>query len=169
MAKTEWELFRAIHRSSPDCSRLDDLDAGKNGASSDGLLHARIQGAVQMGSDGRQFVEGADLTRERTGEDGPWYVLADGGTSMHDVPGWFGYAEWSYFNVPKGTEYCDDVLFFKPDKNQKWNRSKTVKGRHYTVRPKTRMTLDAYFGALDNLARAAIARSVALGKPVKVR
>ena len=86
---------------------------------------------------------------------------------MHDVPGWFGYAQWSYFYVPGGTEYCDDILYFKPDKNLKWNRSKTVKGRHYTVRPRTRMTLDAYLGALDNLARAAITRSVALGQSVK--
>jgi hypothetical protein len=30
------------------------------------------------------------------------------------------------------------------------------------------MTLDAYFGALDNLARAAVARSVELGRSVKV-
>lgn len=168
MAKTDWELFRAIHHSSPNSSKLDDLAAGRKGASGDELLHARIDGEIRTGSDGRQFVQGADLTRERPDNDEPWYVLADGGTSMHDVPGWFGYAQWSYFFVPMGTEYCDDTLYIKRDKNPKWNRSRTVKGRHYTVRPKTRMTLDAYFGALDNLARAAIVRSVALGKSVKV-
>jgi hypothetical protein len=168
MAEIECDLYRAIHKDSPEAEKLTRLAAGRSGATADGLLHARVQGDVQTGSDQRQFIEGADVTLERSGEDEPWHVLADGGTSMHDVPGWFGYSRWSYFSVPEGTEYCADTLCIKRDKKKKWNRTRDVSGRHYTIRPKTRMTLDAYFGALDNLARAAVARSVELGRSVKV-
>lgn len=168
MAEIAWNLYRAIHQDAPESGKLDSLAAGQSGATADGLLHARIQGSVQSGADGRQFVEGADVMLERTGDDHPWHVLSDGGTSMHDVPGWFGYSPWSYFSVPKGTEYCADTLYIKRDEKKKWNRTKTASGRHYTIRPKSRMTLDAYFGALDNLARAAVARSVELGRAVRV-
>ena len=168
MAEIEWDLYRAIHQDSPEAGKLDSLAAGRSGATGNGLLHARVEGDVQTGSDGGQFVEGADVMLERSGDDRPWYVLTDGGTSMHDVPGWFGYSQWNYFSVPKGTEYCANTLYLKRDNKKKWNRTKKVSGRHYTIRPKTRMTLDAYFGALENLARAAIARSVELGRSVKV-
>ncbi len=168
MATTEWELYRAIHSDSANFAKLDDVDAGKKGATANQLLHARATGKVQTGADGSQFVSAPDVTLERSDDDSPWYVLNDGGTSMHDVAGWFGYTTWAYFHVPQGTEYCDDTLFIKRDKKRKWNKHKTVKGRHYTIRPKNRMTLDAYFGALDNLARAAVVRSVALGSPSRV-
>jgi len=168
MAELQWNLYRAIHQDSPEAPKLDSLAAGKGGTTGIGLLHARVEGNVQAGLDGTQFVEGADVTLERSGDDKPWYVLTDGGTSMHDVPGWFGYSHWNYFFVPAGTEYCDSTLFIKRDNKKKWNKTKRVSGRHYTIRPKARMTLDAYFGALDNLARAAIARSVELGRSAKV-
>lgn len=168
MVEIAWNLYRAIHHDAPESGKLDSLAAGQPGATAEGLLDARIQGDVMSGSDGRQFVEGADVTLERSGDDRPWYVLSDGGTSMHDVPGWFGYSQWSYFSVPQGTEYCAATLCIKRDAKKKWNRTKTVSGRHYTIRPKSRMTLDAYFGALDNLARAAVARSVELGRALKV-
>lgn len=168
MAEIEWDLYRAILNTSPDKEKLDSAAAGQPEANGFGLLHARAKGQVAKGSDGHQFIEGADVMLERSGDDAPWYVLSGGGTSMHDVPGWFGYSTWSYFSVPKGTEYCDNTLFIKRDSKKKWNRNKTTSGRHYTIRPKTKMTLDAYFGALDNLARAAIARSVELGRSIKV-
>ena len=168
MATTDWELYRAIHSSSAYLGKLDDIDAGKEGVTANGLLHARTAGDVESGSDGAQFIKAPDVTLERSSDEEPWYVVNDGGTSMHDVPGWFGYAKWGYFHVPKGTEYCGDTLFIKRDKKNKWNKSHTVKGRHYTIRPKNRMTLETYFGALDNLARAAVVRSVALGTPSRV-
>lgn len=168
MAQTEWELYRAIHSDSPEFAKLDGVATGQDGATSDGLLHARTNGEVQVGEGGSQFIKAPDVALQRSADDAPWYVLKDGGTSMHDVPGWFGYTTWNYFYVPQGTEYCAETLFIKRDKKNKWNRTKTVKGRHYTIRPKIRMRLDAYLGALDNLARAAIVRSVELGQPVRL-
>jgi hypothetical protein len=168
MATTDCDLYRAIHSESPEFVKLDDVASGREDATGDGLLHARIAGGIQSGSDGTQFVQGPDVMLQRSGDDAPWYVATDGGTSMHDIPGWFGYTTWNYFCVPEGTEYCGETLFIKRDKKRKWNKTKTVRGRHYTIRPKTRMRLDTYFGALDNLARAAIVRSMALGKPVRL-
>ncbi len=168
MATTNWDLYRAIHSSSPQFDELDGVASGRDDATGDGLLHARTGGDIQTATDGTQFVEAPDVTLERSADDAPWYVLDDGGTSTHDVPGWFGYAEWNYFCVPQGTEYCGDTLFIKRDKKKKWNRTKSVKGRHYTIRPKNPMRLDSYLGALDNLSRAAIVRSVALGKSVRL-
>ncbi|REL26175.1 hypothetical protein DXX93_05985 [Thalassotalea euphylliae] len=168
MAQTNGELYRAIHVESPEFEQLDSVAACRKGATSNGLLHARASGEIAIGADGLQLIEAADVNLERSADDAPWYVLTDGGTSMHDVPGWFGYTTWNYFHVPKGTQYCAETLFIKRDKKRKWNRHKTAQGRHYTIRPKIRMRLDAYFGALDNLARAAIVRSIELKQPVRL-
>lgn len=168
MATTDWPLYRGIKKDAPLHFTLDSVASDRENASSDGLLHARTGGAVETDANGVQFVKAPDVVLERSADDAPWYVLTDGGTSMHDVPGWFGFNDWSYFYVPKGTQYCAESLFIKPDKRSKWNKSKTVKGRHYTIRPKTRMRRDTYFGALDNLARAAIVRSVELGRSIRI-
>lgn len=168
MAQTEWHLFRAIRTDSTDFTKLDGIVAGEHDASSDGLMHARTGGDVSPGPNRGQIIEAPDVVLERADDSQPWYVQKDGGTSTHDVPGWFGYSNWCYFYLPQGTEYCDDTLFIKRDRKKKWNRRKSVKGRHYTVRPKNRMRLQEYFGALDSLARAAIVKAVADGKSVRV-
>lgn len=163
MAETQWALYRAIHQTSAEFTKLDSLDQGEAGATSDGLIHARTGDHVPLGASG-----GPDVTVTRDADDRPWMVAADGGTSMHDVPGWFGYSTWAYFHIPEGTTYCDANLFIKRDKKNKWNKTKSVKGRHYTIRPAKAMTLATYLGELDNLARAAVVRSVALGRTVRV-
>jgi hypothetical protein len=168
MAKIEYDLFRAINKGTPQFDKLDGVARRIKAASADSLLHSRIQGDTETGVDGKQFINAPDVTLERYADDAPWNVLPDGGTSMHDVAGWFGYATWNYFYVPKDTEYCDDTLFIKRDKKKKWNKTKTIKGRHYTIRPKNPMRLDAYLGALDNLARAAVVKAVELGKPIRI-
>ena len=44
------------------------------------------------------------------------------------------------------------------------NKSGNRSGHHYQIEPKSRMTVQAYKGALDNFARAAVARSVELAR-----
>jgi hypothetical protein len=68
------------------------------------------------------------VTLERYTDDAPWNVLPDGGTSMHDVAGWFGYSTWNYFYVPTDTEYCDDTLFIKRASDGTIFKAKTLLG-----------------------------------------
>jgi hypothetical protein len=86
-------------------------------------------------------------------------VKSGGGTSMFDVSGWFGLDSWEYFHVPKDTEYSEGLSIIQ-GKNNRRNRDKTLRGRHYQIEPKNPMTVDAYKGALNNFARAAVAKQV---------
>ena len=102
----------------------------------------------------------ADVTVE-VGEDGP-EVLAGGGTSLHDVPGWFPCKE---FWIPIGTEYSSDQIHIRKDNKQKTSPSNpSLKGYHYQLEPRTRMTVLAFRGALNNMARAAVVRQCELAK-----
>ncbi len=90
-------------------------------------------------------------------------VEAGGGTSLFNVDGWFGFGHWKYFEIPNGTEYGDN-LKIKKGRSKRANKSGNRSGHHYQIEPKTRMTVQAYKGALDNFARAAVARSVELAR-----
>ncbi len=88
-------------------------------------------------------------------------VLEGGGTSLHDVPGWFNCRD---FHIPAGTEYSDEI-YIKADKRTKPHpRQPGATGRHYQLEPKTRMLVETFKGYLDNMARAAIARQVELAQ-----
>jgi hypothetical protein len=90
-------------------------------------------------------------------------VEAGGGTSLFNVDGWFGFGYWKYFEIPGGTDY-DVGLTIRKGRSKRTNKSGNRTGHHYQIEPKNRMTVVAYEGALDNFARAAIARSVELSK-----
>ena len=84
-----------------------------------------------------------------------------GGTSLHDVPGWFNRSD---FHIPEGTEYSDEIVI-KRDRGPKPHpRKPGVEGWHYQLEPKTRMTLETFKGYLDHMARAAVARQVELAR-----
>lgn len=84
------------------------------------------------------------------------YVNPGGGTSLFDKADVFGGASkgWFSFKIPDGTSIPDSILV----KND--GRREERDATHYQLEPLTRMRVDAYKGALDNLARNAIARSV---------
>lgn len=78
------------------------------------------------------------------------------GVSTSMTRGGFGYQGRFYFLLPKGTA-VDPSLDIKhtPEDDDKG---------HYSIRCKNLMRRDAYEGALNNLARAALAKAVELGK-----
>ena len=80
-------------------------------------------------------------------------MLPDGGTSLHDVSGWFKCSE---FLIPEGTQYSDEI-FIRKDKKAKTSKT-GVTGFHYQLEPKTRMAQVTFMGYLDNMARAAVVR-----------
>jgi hypothetical protein len=78
------------------------------------------------------------------------------GVSVSTAPGGFGYKGWFYFLLPEGAPIPDSLdVRHTPTRND---------NGHYSICCRNRMRRDAYEGALDNLARAALARAVELGK-----
>lgn len=87
------------------------------------------------------------------------WVRSGGGTSLFDKPSVFKRPGWLSFELPQGTPIPDSLVI----KNTGYN--KLFKATHYQIESRTLlMTKESMCGALDNLARAAIARSVELGR-----
>lgn len=89
-------------------------------------------------------------------DSGQYYVKRTEGVSVSDAPGGFGYKGWFYFLLPEGTDIPDSL-----DVTHSPTRSNAG---HYSIRCRNLMRRDAYEGALDNLARSAIAKAVELGR-----
>lgn len=94
------------------------------------------------------------------GKNGP-EVETGGGTSLHDVSKWFPTKE---FWIPEGTEYSEEIYIRKDNQLKTSPSNPSVKGYHYQLEPKTQMTVEAFKGALDNMARAAVVRQCELTK-----
>lgn len=102
----------------------------------------------------------ADVTVITGGKSGP-ELESGGGTSLHDVSGWFPSKE---FWIPEGTEYSAEILIRKDAKHKSSPYNPQLTGHHYQLEPRTRMTVAAFKGALDNMARAAVVRQCELAK-----
>jgi hypothetical protein len=93
------------------------------------------------------------------GDDGP-DVLPGGGTSLHDVAGW---SHGKEFWVPIGTIYSDEIVI-RSVSALKTSLQTGVSGRHHHLEVRARMSVSAFKGALDNMARAAVVRQLALAR-----
>jgi hypothetical protein len=152
MPSTTATLYRAIKNGT-----FKDDELVKDGEPAAGLLYPRFETTTYIDGFGIEQVSKADVTV--IGDD----VEKGGGTSMFDVDGWFGFTHWKYFCVPAGTEHPDSIVV-KRGKSKRTNKSGSRSGYHYQIEPKTRMTVLAYKGALDNFARNAIVKQVELAK-----
>jgi hypothetical protein len=89
-------------------------------------------------------------------ESGRFIVSWKEGVSVSTTVGGFGYSGWFYFLLPQGTAVPDPLdVKHTPTRND---------DGHYSIRCKNQMRVDAYKGALDTLARSAIAKAVELSK-----
>jgi hypothetical protein len=155
MAATDTNLYRAV---------IDGTFVGpliKDGEPVMGVLYPRFEDSTYVDRGGIERTSPADVTvyQLAAGDE----VDTGGGTSMFDVKGWFGYRVWQYFRVPDGTEYPDS-LHIRRGKSKRKNKTGSLEGRHYQIEPRTRMTVVAYKGALDNFARNAVVRMVEIAK-----
>ncbi|WP_189046195.1 Tse2 family ADP-ribosyltransferase toxin [Aliidongia dinghuensis] len=126
----------------------------------DGVLDPRWEETQYFNKRRGEWVTSpADVTIEQ-GPNGP-EVLEGGGTSLHDVSGWFPSKE---FWIPQGTEYSDEIHIRKDAKRKTSPYNQSVSGYHYQLEPKTRMTVLSFKGALDNMARAAVVRQCELAR-----
>lgn len=143
MSETNVDLYRSVLAEQfPGGVVLD-------GEPAPALLHPDFE--PRLLPSGRQRLADVDLS-----EDKQW-VLAGGGTSLFDQPNVFKGGKWLSFKLPKGTVVPDSLLIRFTGHN------KSFKADHYQIESRAqRMHIDAYKGALDNLARNAIVRQIAL-------
>jgi hypothetical protein len=161
MADLTLDLFRACKRNRRTMTTIGDQFRDSSGAGAlypDYIGFRRRDGSVRApdvttftDSEGVVWVRGVDdvnpATRRR-------YVSAIEGVSLNTEAGRFGYDTWFYFVLPTGTSIPEslDVTQTGADEN------------HYSIRCRNSMKKEAYEGALDTLARAAIAKAVELAR-----
>ncbi|MEM5545171.1 hypothetical protein [Pseudoalteromonas fuliginea] len=68
------------------------------------------------------------------------------GTSLVDKEGIFGYKNWEYFVIPKGTHIPSELIITKD------HYMARKKCWHYSISPNFEMPLDRFIEALDKLA-----------------
>jgi len=154
MATTETDLYRSVMGNS-----FKRITVGVYPG--DGVLDPRWEPSAYFSKKFNKTVDiPADVVVDWKGKDGP-EVHAGGGTSLHDVAGWFPCKE---FWIPQGTEYSEEIHIRKDAKQKTCPSNPRLKGYHYQLEPRTRMTVLAFQGALNNIARAAVARQCELAK-----
>jgi hypothetical protein len=79
-------------------------------------------------------------------------VQAGGGTSLFDKDKFFKSKKWQFFCIPEGTDIDGRLKLTGPVYN------KRIDANHYQIEVDKPLYLDVYKGALDNLARASVAK-----------
>jgi hypothetical protein len=160
MADVPCHLYRAL--------RYEDFGqayAGTENDIPDGLLDPRweISFYTVRRKVGKNWVEEQrkSLPDVRFYDDGK--IKRGGGTSLFDCDGWFGFTNWHYFRIPKGTQIPANLVIKGPGEEQT-NTSGTRTGHHYQIEVRAPMFRAAMEGALNNLLRAAIAKNVELAQ-----
>lgn len=157
MATTDKDFYRALNNAEfPGEFRMEP-DAPAD------WIHPLFRPKKYLDDAGMERTRLPDVTFAANPETGQQEVQTGGGTSLFDVPGWFGYDRWKYFHIHQGTNYPENLVITTKGKRKK-NRDKTVTGIHYQIEPRNPMTEDALKGALDIFARNAIVRSIQLAK-----
>jgi hypothetical protein len=147
--KVELDLYRSI--------RIEEFPLGifKDSEPVPGLLYPTFH--PKPLPNGRTRV--ADVVTETV--DGVEWVRSGGGTSLFDRANVFEAEGWASFEIPEGTAMPDSLVV----KNTGYN--KRFKATHYQIESRAQlMTKTAMQGALDNLARCAIVRSIELGRKI---
>ena len=147
MAETRCHLFRAVRNGTFAGELVND------GAPVGGLLYPSFVDRDVRDSLGQTQKSRAEVTVE-VGANGP-EISPGGSISVQDKPGWFGNANWRYFHIPEGTS-IPESLVISIGREAKWNSTHSVMARQSRIEARTRMTLAAMMGALDNLARSAV-------------
>ncbi len=92
---------------------------------------------------------------------GDMWVEAGGGTSLFDRAKVFQGKSWLSFEIPQGTVIPPSLVVRFAGHN------KIFDANHYQIESRAKMMrMDAFKGALDNLARNAIVRAVELAKKI---
>ena len=152
MAKTQTHLYRSV---------MDERFTITIGEyPGDGVLDPRWQDSTYVDKKGKTRTSRADVV-VTSGADGP-EVGAGRGTSLHDVPRWYSYPD---FWIPEGTDYSDAEICIHKDEDRRTSPyNPKLSGFHYQLEPTRQMAVVTFQGALNNMARAAVVRQIALSK-----
>ena len=146
MAKTSVDLFRSVTKEDfPDGTVLD-------GKPTPGVLFPDfVDRPLPSGT-----IRRADV-HQFTDSNGHDWITSGGGTSLFDRPGVFPPKKWTSFRIPLGTVVPESIIV----KFDGWRER--FQANHYQIESATNtMRSDAFRGALENLARNAIVRSIQL-------
>jgi hypothetical protein len=114
-----------------------------------GVLYPSFEDTIVPTADGKSKPRQADIyPYPYEGKD---VVDPGGGASLFDKPNLFGTKKWWNFTIPKNTPIPASLQVVYTGHNERYNAD------HYRIEPASRrMPVDAYKGALDNLARNAV-------------
>lgn len=164
MADVPVDLYRSC-RSSAWGKSVDKRETAFQAAEGKGSLlpdyvgFTRKDGSVRApdvttfkDSEGVVWVRGVEDRNAQSRAEVSWKE----GVSVSTSPGGFGYSGWFYFLVPKDTAIPESLdLRATPTRSDPG---------HYSIRCRNLMRKDAYEGALNTLARLALAKAVEAGK-----
>lgn len=152
MSKTDLSLWR--------CALLEFFPAGVviDGSPAPGVLFPDFH--PRPLPNGRTRLPDIPLEPDEAGID---RVNPGRGTSLFDRPRVFSDPKvWLSFKIPIGTEVPASIRIVNTGYNKRHQAT------HYQIEPASlRMRVDAYKGALDNLARNAVVRAVQLGTSIE--
>lgn len=145
MPQTEVDLFRSVRTEQfPHGTIIDEKPAPE-------VLYPDFEPRLLPSGKLRQ----ADVSLSG---DKQW-VKRDGGTSLFDRPNVFKAKGWSTFGIPSGTVVPDSLVVRLTGFNQ------SFQANHYQIESRADlMRIEAFKGALDNLARNAVVRSIELAR-----
>ena len=144
MVESTVQLYRAVRRTG--VFRRGVIQDGKAVA---GVLYPDFEAKTYFNSRLQRVVSRPpDVTADARGG-----VAEGGGTPLLDRTRSFGRAAWHYFVIPRGTPIDYSLVIRHIGRNSR------LDAEQYRIEVRTGGTsLQAYKGALDNLARAAVAK-----------
>ena len=148
MAETSTALFRSV--------TTDAFPAGvvKDGVPATGVLYPDFYERTLP--DGRLREPDVVVFRDTKGDE---WVQELGGTSLFDKANVFKGKRWLSFEIPQGTVIPESLIIRDTGYNRRFEAT------HYQIESAAKtMRMDSYKGALDNLARNALVRSLAATK-----
>ncbi|MFL6699133.1 MAG: hypothetical protein ACJ8GJ_18345 [Vitreoscilla sp.] len=148
MAETSTALYRSVTSDAfPD-------GVVKDGVPAAGLLYPDFYARTLP--DGKVRDPDVVVFRDTRGDE---WVQDLGGTSLFDKANVFKGKRWLSFEIPEGTVIPDSLVIRDTGFNKRFQAT------HYQIESAAKtMRMDSYKGALDNLARNAIVRSLAAAK-----
>lgn len=151
MTTTERTLWRSAHKDQFPMGLLID------GEPAPGVLFPDFEERPLPSG----LMRAADVQIELDKKTGARWVLAGGGTSLFDKANVFPPKKWHSFKLPEGTVIPDSLTI------PFTHHSTRFQANHYQIESRAgRMPIEAYKGALENLARNAVVRAVQLGTSV---
>lgn len=144
MVESTVDLYRAVRRSG-----VFKRGVIQDGKAVEGVLYPDFEAKTYFNSKLQRVVSRPpDVTHDAEGGE-----VEGGGTSLFNRNGVFGRAAWHYFAIPRGTPIDYTLVVRHTGHNAR------LGAEHYQIEVRTGgTTVAAYKGALDNLARAAVAK-----------